>query len=71
MTPPSPIPLSIEDLAKLYHGLNARVERLDGNVRQLLAERTRDALPRPTWRDMHDLRTDIKQLQQKLDALRP
>ena len=66
MTPSPPIPPSIEDLARLYHGLNARVERLDGNVRQLLAERTRDALPHPTWQDVEALKKDIARLERVL-----
>jgi hypothetical protein len=68
-TPPDHI-LPIEELATLYHRLNARVERLDGNVRQLLAERTRDALPRPTWRHVEAIKKDIADLQKRVAAHR-
>ena len=65
-----PIPPSIEDLAEFYRGLSTRVDRLDGNVRQLLAERTRDALPHPTWRDVEALKKDIVDLQKTIAANR-
>ena len=63
-------PPSLEELAELYRRLKTRVEGLEGNVRQLLAERTRDALPHPTWRDLESLRKDIARLEQMLSARR-
>jgi hypothetical protein len=68
---PSPhLPPSIEDLHELFLRLKAKVERLDGTVRQLLAERTRDALPRPTWWDVEALKKAVAELQKEVAAKR-
>lgn len=64
MTPSPHLPQSLEELADLCHALSRTVERLEGNVAQLLAERTRDALPRPTWRDLEAIKKDVQRLEQ-------
>ncbi len=55
--PPAP-----EDLPELYLKLIARLEKVEGSVRQLLAERTRDSLARPTWSDLQQVQADIQEL---------
>lgn len=70
MTPSPSLPPSIEELAAFCHALTRTVERLEGNVRQLLADRTRDALPRPTWRDLEAIKKDIAHLQKSVAAKR-
>jgi hypothetical protein len=45
------------------------VDKLEGAVRQLLAEQTRDASILPTWKDVQGLRLDVERLQKKLDEL--
>ena len=62
MTPSPHFPQSLEELAAFCHDLSRAVERLEGNVRQLLADRTRDALPRPTWRDLEAMKNDLADL---------
>ncbi len=51
-----------EDFPRLYRDLKARVERLEGNVAQLLAASTRGTILHPTWRDIQSLRHDIDAL---------
>ena len=63
-------PPSIEDLHELYLRLKAKLESLEGAVRQILAERTRDALPHPTWRDVEALKKDIARLEHMLSTRR-
>lgn len=70
MTPSPHLPQSLEELAAFCHALSRTVERLDGHVRQLLADRTRDALPQPTWRDLETLKKDIAELQTMITANR-
>ncbi len=69
MTRTPPPPPGPEDLARLYLDLRARLERLEGTVSQLCAERTRDGLLRPTWRDLEALRNDIARLERMLHSL--
>ncbi|OGC62412.1 hypothetical protein A2264_02555 [candidate division WWE3 bacterium RIFOXYA2_FULL_46_9] len=64
MIPVPQQPPSVEDLHELYLRLKAKVESMKGTVRQLLAGRTRDALPHPTWRDVEALKKDIVRLEQ-------
>jgi hypothetical protein len=68
MIPVPKQPPSVEDLHELYLRLKAKVESMEGTVRQILAERTRDALPHPTWRDLEALKKDIAELQKKIAA---
>ncbi|OGJ79420.1 hypothetical protein A2412_04085 [Candidatus Peribacteria bacterium RIFOXYC1_FULL_58_8] len=63
-------PPSVEDLHEFFLRLKAKVESMEGTVRQILAERTRDALPHPTWRDIEALKKDIAELQKKIAASR-
>lgn len=70
MTPDLPYTPSIEELAELYHLLKQNVERIDGHVKQLLAERTHGTLHTPTWRDIDALKKDIAELQKQLAAKR-
>jgi len=60
--PPS---LTLEELAKLYFHLQNRLDRLEGNVRQLLAEQTRETGLRPTWKDFEALQTEIGRLKRR------
>jgi len=64
MNTPSPTP-SPEDLYELYTSLKQRVDRIDGIVRQLQSEGTRDTLTRPTYRDLEAVKKDIAELQQR------
>jgi polyhydroxyalkanoate synthesis regulator phasin len=61
---------TIAQLYDLHLRLVARVEKLDGSVKQLLVERTRDTTLLPTWKDVQELRADIDRLQKKIDELR-
>jgi len=63
-------PPTVARLYDLHLRLFAYVEKLDGLVKQLLAERTRDTTLLPTWKDVQELRTDIDRLQKKIDELR-
>jgi hypothetical protein len=71
MIPAPRQPPSIEELAEFCGVLKRRVERLEGNVRQLLADRTRNALPQPTWRDIEALRADLRRLSQIVETSGP
>ena len=55
-----PPPIALQDLEELYRRLVGRLDRLEGTVRQLLAEGTRDTLDRPSWRDIDELRKQIQ-----------
>ena len=66
MTKPHPHLPAPEDLPRLYLGLRVRIERLEGNVSQFLAEKTKDTLVRPTWRDLEQLKAEITRLQARL-----
>lgn len=70
MIPVPQPPPSVEDLPELYLRLKAKVESMEGTVRQFLAECTRDALPHPTWRDMEAIRKDIAELQKQIAVRR-
>jgi hypothetical protein len=60
---------SLARLLDLYLRLAARVEKLDGAVKQLLAERTRDTNLLPTWKGVQGLRGEIDRLRKKIDGL--
>jgi len=68
MTKPRPQPPAPEELPALYLALAAKVERLEGMVRQLLAERTHSQIMTPTWRDSQEIGADIDQLREAIDA---
>ncbi len=55
--PPAP-----EDLPALYVTLAANVERLEGMVRQLLAEGTHSQITAPTWKDFQELKADVDRI---------
>jgi hypothetical protein len=63
--PPPPVP---EDLAELYLDLKRRLEKLEGSVKQLLAEQTQETALRPTWRDFQKLQTEIENLKRYLSG---
>jgi hypothetical protein len=55
--PPAP-----EELSTLYLALAANVEKLEGMVRQLMAERTHSDITTPTWKDYQEIKADIDRL---------
>ena len=69
MNTPSPAP-STEDLYEFYKSLKQRVDRIDGEVKQLLAERTRGTLTTPTWRDLDAMKKDVAELEKRLPVKR-
>ena len=68
MTPAHRLPPAPEDLPELYLKLVERLDRLEGTVRQSMAEGTRDALERPTWRDVDALKKDIERIEQSFPS---
>ena len=59
--PPPP-----DALPELYLHLVRRVEKLEGNVKQLLAERTHDANAHATVRDVQALKADIQEIRRSI-----
>lgn len=70
MTADHPQPPTPEDLLELYRRLKNRVEKLEGTVQQLRSEGTHDALTRPTWRDVEEVKKEIARLQGMLTRRR-
>jgi hypothetical protein len=64
MNKSDPLPLTLEELAKLCFHLKNRLDRLEGNVKQLLAEQIHETGLRPTWKDFESLQTEIGRLNQ-------
>ena len=64
-----PHSLHSDDAAELYASLTRRIERLEGHVQQLLAERTSHTLVTPTWGDIETIKKDIARLQDTQNAL--
>jgi len=67
MTKPRPRLPAPEDLPPLYLALATKVERLEGLVRQLLAERTHSQITAPTWKDFQEIKADIDRLRAKIN----
>jgi len=67
MTKPRPRLPAPEDLPALYLALATKVERLEGLVRQLLAERTHSQITAPTWKDFQEIKADIDRLRAKIN----
>jgi len=70
MTPLPHEPPSIEELHELCLRLKTRVEWLEGSVRQILAEHTRDGVLRPTWHDVEVLKKEIADLNKQIAVKR-
>jgi len=62
MTRPRPQPPAPEELPPLYLALATKVEKLEGMVRQLLAEKTHTQITSPTWRDFQEIKVDMDRL---------
>jgi len=62
MTKSKPLPPAPEDLPALYLALATQVEKLEGMVRQLMAERTHSQITAPTWKDFQEIKADIDRL---------
>ena len=62
MTRPSPQPPAPEELPALYRALVTKVEKLEGMVQQLLAEKTHTQITSPTWRDFQEIKVDMDRL---------
>jgi N-acetylglucosamine-6-phosphate deacetylase len=60
------LPPPLDALPELYLRLVRRVEKLEGQVKQLLAEGTRDTLPTLTWKDLDALKKDLAEMQRQL-----
>ena len=70
MTRPRPQPPAPEELPILYLALVTKVERLEGMVRQLLAERTHTQITSPTWRDFQEIKADMDRLRAAINGKR-
>jgi hypothetical protein len=68
MTPPVPYPWTLAELSDLYRRLLVRLEKVEGAMSQIRAERTRDTTLLPTWRDVQELKAEIDRLRKRLDA---
>jgi hypothetical protein len=57
----------LEELPALYLALATKVERLEGMVRQLLAEKTHTQITSPTWQDFQEIKADMDRLHAKIN----
>jgi len=60
-----PLPPAPGDLPELYLALVRRLERLEGHMQQLRAQRNAAVIGRPTWRDLEPIQKDIRRLKEK------